>query len=379
LAGSAFLSYTWSAYIGYGGDYAVGCHLPGPTHVSSFTLQNRALVWFSYDDSTTKMRLAVVGPTTAAGCATGPLVACSSAVNQYASTSWENKFHRVLEPGTYFIFTRNELASSGHTYGSLRVSTGPVGESCLNPALLPGDGGRVTGTTVGKLNDSADCSAAGRDTQHLIDLAERSAVDITVTPNSAWSPTVALKGFDIQCAGSTDCFAAVDAGAPLQLPRQTLSEGAWGITIDGLTATDFGPYTLDVGVTPLSRRQGEVCLNPIPLTLVNDTVTVSGTTAGWSNDYRATCATGDGFADVVYSLTLTTPRRITVSVTESTDLDAVITLSTTCSGQELGCQSSGSVSTASAVPAGTYFIRVDGSRFASWAADGPYSLTVTVQ
>ena len=63
-AGSAFLSYSWSSYVGYGGDYAVGCHLPGPTHVSSFTLQNRALVWFSYDDSTTKMRVAVVGPTT---------------------------------------------------------------------------------------------------------------------------------------------------------------------------------------------------------------------------------------------------------------------------------------------------------------------------
>ncbi|MGC4118388.1 MAG: PPC domain-containing protein [Myxococcales bacterium] len=199
-------------------------------------------------------------------------------------------------------------------------------------------------------------------------------------------------GFDFRClpAGHTpvgsactqmgECVAGAEclSGTCLQLCSVTASP-----------STCQAPFTC----VDVSGGQGlgacknvppnNLCANATALTFTNDTVTVTGTTAGAQNSYTATCGTANG-ADVTYSFTIPagSNRQVTATVTPtSAGYVPAVSIQTVCgstvAAENKACKVASSSSPVSAVAAslapGTYYVVVDGAG----GTEGPFSLTLS--
>jgi hypothetical protein len=349
----------------------VGSGLPV---VHKLSLASPAMVWFSYTDSSFDGRTGIYGP------APSP-AQCTATLEQCAPVSSSNDaFHRQLPAGDHYFVTRGNYASL--TAFDVHVASGPSAESCRNPVVLT-SGTPVAGTTVGRTSDSSACSAPGRDAVYMFEVPSLAWVDVGVTATGTpWNPTLNLERVLDYCQSFSTACQTADAGVA-SLPHQLLTAGTYFAWVDGLTAADTGAFSINATVRTVESIPGATCANPIPLTLVNDTVTVSGTTVDMIDNGAPQCRSGYAtVSDVVYSVTLTAARSLTATL-DATDarLSPILAIDSQCAGPtDLACTYGYgpiTVSTPTLSP-GTYFIKVDGRNLTN-NSDGPYTLTVTAQ
>lgn len=291
----------------------------------------------------------------------------------------------ALPAGTWFLWVDGVSGTAG-AFTLTTTLTPPVpGDSCSNPVVLTltPDGGTVTtsGDTSQLLNDmTPSCaSGVGGDAVYSFTTTQPGDLRLSVTPTSlGYQPVVTVRSSS--CLGTErGCAAAPSFGSPANLLIGGITAGTYFIWVDGSSGT-AGQYTLSATLT--APTPGDGCLAPKLLAFGADggTIIETGDTSALFNDASGSCASGLS-GDAVYQITTTTmlDLRATATSTSPGYRPALSLRNASCTGTERTCNgapglgNSTSVA-AAALPAGTYFLWVDGVSGTS----GVYSLTVTL-
>ncbi|MEW5740980.1 MAG: hypothetical protein AB1938_18815 [Myxococcota bacterium] len=308
-------------------------------------------------------------------------------------------------PGTYFVWVDSGDGTDGAF--QLEVTARPAvdNDTCSgvqtltftgNTATATGDttyatNGNVLGDQTPSCSDSA--RGTGRDVLYSFTLTQPRDVTVAVTPTGAsptFQPVVSVR------TACTDAARTAEKGcvsplAPTQGALTLVNQpaGTYVVWVDGSLDT-AGPFQLEVATAPPTPPPAnDSCTAPQALSFVAGVATVSSSTLQAANDNNAfdvspTCSstarqTG---RDVVYSMTLSAPQDVTLTVTPASGstLNPVLYVrKAACNSQlladELVClQKVGPVSTTlTALAAGTYWIWVDGAGGTS----GNFTLTAT--
>lgn len=202
---------------------------------------------------------------------------------------------------------------------------------------------------------------------------------VTATPamGSALTPVVSVRSAcDVANAERMgSCAAARAAGASAQAVLTSLPPGDWFILVD--SAGGAGDFTLDVG---FSTSTGASCPTALSLNgALAAPLTVSGSTAGLPAMTQGTCGGGGATAsEFIYTFTTTDVRNLRLSVTsKSGQYQPVVYLRSGCTAPQVQCATApGGMGAAtiqrSGLPAGTYFVYVDGAA----NTQGPYTLSL---
>lgn len=310
------------------------------------------------------------------------------------------------QPGTYAVWVDSADGTSGAF--QLEVTAVPAVDNDLcsgiqalsfsgNTATATGDttyatNGNVLGDQTPSCSDSA--RGTGKDVVYSFTLTQAQDVTVAVTPTGlspTFEPVVSVR---TACADATRT-AEKGCVSPLAATTGTLTlvnqpAGTYVVWVDGAVDT-AGPFQLEVSLAPPTPPPAnDSCTAPQALTFTSGVATVTGSTLQAANDNNSydvspTCSstarqTG---RDVVYAMTLTQPQDVTLTVTPtggSTLNPALYVRKSSCTSQILGdelvcLQKVGPVTaTLTALPAGTYWIWVDGAGGTS----GNFTLTATL-
>jgi hypothetical protein len=338
-------------------------------------------------------------------CLTGTEEACVDT----GGAGSEQKLFRALPAGTWFVVVE-PYDDAGLSTGTLELSAAvppppPSNDTCAAPGLLTlsssgtaSAAGDTSAATNG--NDPADgtpsCASGamtdGADVVYRLDVPADTALRVSVSAlqsGGTFAPVVYLRrgtcddasvGAEVGCAGPSFI-------GPTDLVAPNVTAGTYFIWVDGADA-ESGAFSLSVQTfTPTAN---DTCAAPGQLTLSSaGTASVTGDTTGATNgndlaDPTPSCsftAQLDG-VDVVYQVNLPVDSGLRVRVSALASGGAftpVVYVRNACddatSPAELGCADgmSGSAEvTLPNLPAGNYFIWVDGAD----AATGAFTLDV---
>lgn len=137
-------------------------------------------------------------------------------------------------------------------------------------------------------------------------------------------------------------------------------------------------HTVVAGCSVGDGCTGTKQATPLTIPSSGGLVQVSGTTVGLGDDALGTCASGGASPDAVYTFTTTAALDLTTYARASTTTfkPAVYLRAASCAGVEVSCHkawTNGALLSNPSLPAGTYFLWVDGSEGTS----GPYDLFIT--
>jgi hypothetical protein len=282
--------------------------------------------------------------------------------------------------GTYYLWIDSADGQGGTFDVSIQL-TADAGDSCAGPIPLSFTGGEanISGSTFGATNDeSATCGGStGLDYVYRFDLTATSNVEVSATTRTAaMSPLVYLN--QTSCVGSDlGCAAAPMAGAGTALRFGSLPVGTYFLWVD---AADSMPGLYNITAKISTPGVGDACAAPAALTFTNGMASVTGNTATSFHDSSGTCAGGTS-PDAVYTFTTTATQnlRVDVTTTTSTYQPVVYLRSASCTGTQLACGiaptagGTGSIAYGS-LPAGTYYLWVDGANNTS----GAYTMTAVL-
>jgi hypothetical protein len=273
-------------------------------------------------------------------------------------------------------------------------STVIANDSCLAPEALVFSNGVATATgdttsAKGDYSSSGGCGGYGNDVVYSFTTTVDQAVEVTLTPKSTatkWTAVLYVrKG---TCASGTVevvCKESTAAGKPVALSHQRVPAGTYFLFVDGYSGS-VGAFDLTVKLsTPPPAPANDTCAAPAPLTFTNNVATVQGDTSTATDDQTGTCGASKG-PDMVYSFTLQTAQSVVATVIgdiSSPNFVAAIYIRSKCdsglAADEKACYASYYSSSATAkvqsLPAGTYFIWVDGS---SASSRGKFKLEVNL-
>ncbi len=317
--------------------------------------------------------------------------------------------YSTILPGQYTVW----VDSADATTGAFQL------EVVLNP-LLPNDAcsgtsapealtfvsgtatttGDTTNATNGNLaaDASPSCSpsakSSGKDLLYTYTLPTPKDVTITVTPTGAtptYQPVVYVRSAACSLSAAAAEVACANPAGPTAATLALVNQPAdtYYVWVDGSQDT-AGPFQLQVTqAAPTPPPANDTCATAQALTLTAGHVSVAGTTLQAANDNNAfdvspTCSpTGrQSGRDVIYSVTLTQPQDLTVTVTPTAGSalhPALYVRSGSCTSQlyqdEQVCLERVGVTAATLtrLPAGTYWIWVDGAG----GTAGNFTLDVT--
>lgn len=226
---------------------------------------------------------------------------------------------------------------------------------------------------------SFGCSGEGRDVVFSLTLASERDVEITL--RSTWDALIVSLRSDcddpqteLKCAKNTQ-------GYPAAFTFKRLAPGTYYLWVDG--SAKGGAFALDVRTfTPKAPPPNDWCPSATALSFNGDVAVIDGDTTKATDDYRGSCSIGSGL-DVVYAVTLSQDSALTARVTRDpsiSGLQPAVYIVDDCSfvgtGNEKACGgyvAGSAVAMAPRLPAGTYYIVVDGQS----ATYGPFRLEVT--
>lgn len=254
------------------------------------------------------------------------------------------------------------------------------GETCATAQPIAVDGSTIVTTVAGYAADGADCFGfQGPDRYFTFTLTQASNVNLGLSQglnsNDFWSWTLSGPAAPATCGGA----AAQSCGRLFW----TLQPGTYYLAILG-RAQNVDPLIMQLTAVPVAGSAGESCVGPAPLTFNGNRASASGTTVGMKHDRSGTC--GGSLGDVVYSFTTTRAGALTASVATSTATfrPVVYLQQGTCtSSGNLKCSAAGvgattAQLTSANLPAGTYFLWVDGVG-SGGGTGGDFALDVTLQ
>lgn len=269
------------------------------------------------------------------------------------------------------------------------------------PVLFDGgmsaDGGAVSVVTVSvdlaqaTSQYKADCNTSSGDSNDVlfqVTLTEPKGLIVSATDTSGKSQDAVLSLVTSPCPLFAQAACVDTGGDPEVLSLDRLPAGTYYVLLENYAPDNVDDGTYDVQfevIDPLPGPPNDQCTGAVAISLTGGMATVTGTTAGAFNDTAGsplTCSPASASApEVFYSLTLTQPQDVTVTVDTPTgsSLSPAISLTNVCgqggAGNQRGCDTgSGGTFTARSVPAGTYFIVVDGNG----SSTGDFSLEVLV-
>lgn len=356
------------------------CNGSGPDVVYRFTLPVKSDV-----------RAEVSGVTNPAisitsGCGTGTNAVCVS--GQPIATA------RNLAAGTWYLRVDTNVGSGGPftlTVTASSVSTDPPpNDGFCSPLALDVSSGSATvgGSLAYATNDGQVISCSGTGPDVIYSVTTTSPKTITARVTGLTNPVVSIGsgcagGTEPGCSSGGDTATAVNVGA-----------GTWFIRVDTNSAT-AGSFTLNVTVaTPTwTAPPNDTCASPTTLQFnAAGVATVSGTTLGARNDDVLNCGDIPASAggDVVYTFTTPALGALQASVTAketSPNFRPVLKLRRAAcaesAGSNLACDYPNddgvSYINAMSLPAGTYFLIVDGAAGPGETQpdiDGAFDLTV---
>jgi hypothetical protein len=317
----------------------------------------------------------------------------------------QSRIEKVLEPGKYFVFV-DGYSQEGGSF-KLTLSTSDVlalADACRRaPSLTAGL--PATGSTRDRTDDAeATCGggAEGADAAWSFSIASRSRVRIT-EHSDEFTPVVHVRRACADPYSELACGEPVANGADAAVTA-VLDAGDYAVFADARDSEAAGAYALQLETAPVtgSGGAGEGCGDALPLvalasgalapaTLGSGATPASGAlapatppngagaglnTAGDTfaarDDVAGSCG-GAGAADTVYRVDV--PRRSRLSVAlQAEEAPHVLVLWRRCGdrGSEVACART----IDEVLPAGTYFLAVDGT----WPeAMGRYMLAWTLQ
>ncbi len=310
-------------------------------------------------------------------CTTSTQVACnragSTGSNAVASAA-------SLVPGVYYVVV-DGVGSTGDFTLDLQLGAELIlPEDCTSaqPLVFTSGTATITGDTSSASNESSG-SCGSSSTQTAPDLVYSFTIDPSEEPMDVRA-VVTPSGWDAIIYLTDACPATSDLGCsdtfPDTVKARMLPAGTYYLWIDGYS-TASGPFSLTVDLIPSPPAPpGDNCTDAIPLLFTDGNVTVTGDTSTAYHDYRASCSSSSSTApDLVYSFTIDAaeaPMNLS-AVLDSPNWDAVIYLTDTCPPTgTLQCKDTPETLSLNSLPAGDYYIWIDG-----WGTgSGPFSLEV---
>ncbi len=231
-------------------------------------------------------------------------------------------------------------------------------------------------------------SGASNDLIFKLTLTEPKGLVVTATDTSVKSQDAVLSLITSPCTALATAACVDTTNTPEVLTLDRLPAGTWYVMLEnyGSDTLDNGTYDVQFELTdPAPGPANDTCSMVQALTFTNGTTQVTGTTVGAFNDTAGvplTCSSSSALQpEVFYSFTLTQPQNVTVLVTPpaTSNLSPAVAITNTCgvggAGHQRGCATgSGATFTARALPAGTYFVVVDGNG----SDTGEFTLDVTL-
>jgi len=274
-----------------------------------------------------------------------------------------------VEPGTYYVFAD----ALGKSEGAYRLNVEiaevpPIAEICRGARPLS-IGATVAGSTVGAFdNATSTCGdgAPGLDVPYRLDLATRSRVRIVERSDDV-RPVVHLRRV---CAEEISEVACADRGLSTEEASFTgvLEAGAYTVIADAQSREAAGRFTLRVDAAPEngSGVPGDSCADPMPLSPPDKP---QGDTFQARDDVSGSCG-GAGAPDVVYRVDLARRTRFSAHF-EAEEGRHVLVLSRACGDRSTEVTCAARID--EALPAGVYFLAVDGATPSSF---GRFALEV---
>jgi hypothetical protein len=289
-----------------------------------------------------------------------------------------------LPAGTYWIWVDHGYSGEKGPFTLDVTLTDPVpndGCGLPEPIVLTYDSanhqsiGSAFGDTTGAFGSGeGSCGGQSVDLVYELTLQTEQTVDIELLPDSgsALDPILYVRSTcDADSAEVPNSCAASSVGNPATVTFPRLAAGTYYVWVDGAQSTK-GPFSLNVTThDPSSAPANDVCDGEV-LDLSSGSASVTEETTAANNDTTGTCADSSG-ADLVYQVTTGQPGKLTVAVAPdsatSSSFKPVVYVRDLCGSaadvNELTCAHGAAGATATAVinalPAGTYYIFVDGA------------------
>lgn len=285
----------------------------------------------------------------------------------------------VLDPGSYAVFADSlEHDADGEFTLSSEIApdqgSGSPGDGCGDATPLAKNDPDVEGDTFAAKDDVAGrCSGQGAgDLVYRVEVPRRSRVSAKFRSEEGEHIFSIMRG----CADRS-----TEVACEREI-EQVLSPGTYFLAVDGAGAGATGRFTFDWSARDIAAQEA-ACRSVVSLSAGH---TVRGSTAGAADKFTTTCAgelSAQGAPDHVYRMVLPGQTHVRLSLTTS-GWDGVLVVRASCldgagaagspRASELVCSTGTSDAAAhvdATLPAGTYFVIVDGRGAAN---EGGYTL-----
>lgn len=338
-----------------------GNHTPGPDRVYRLVVPEESRLQLHQEsdyDGVISFRRACAEASTEVEC------------NDDAEDQQHARINAIVPAGTYFVFTDGFNPGAAGNY-TLQADLAPVGgastagDTCADAQVIT-PGTPVDGNTFLAHDDvHSPCAAAsdGYDVVYRLNVAERARVQL-------W-----FEHSDLREQGTITVTRACEAPALAQATcragamgasrgfDQILDPGAYFVIVDSAAPRRFGRFRLNSRVESAAEVE-RLCRTA---TLLVPGRTVTGTTAGGTDRFQATCAGGARSPERLYRLVVRRRSAVRVSVTSTTSgYDPAVYIRQTCAtaSTERACNDDAGDVQHSQVEAtldpGTYTVFVDG-------------------
>lgn len=284
-----------------------------------------------------------------------------------------SKVDVIVDPGTYYVFVDGYDNGTGSFHMNVAMNDVPSLADVCSRARPLAIGTTVQGGTTSTYDLShASCGdeAKGKDTPYRFDLAQKSRVRF-IDHSDDFGPVTYVRR---ACADDqTEVSCSDSAGADNEAAVvSVLDPGAYWVFADSRDQGSDGRYQLSAETAPEqgSGIQGDGCADAE--VLAPATQQVSGDTFFARDDVAGRCGAAGG-ADAVYRIDLPRKSRLRADLGQQ-DGSHMFVLQKTCGDRttELSC----GPNVDKVLPAGTYFLAVDGSAVDDF---GRYTFDLTVK
>ncbi len=224
----------------------------------------------------------------------------------------------------------------------------PCGPCDKGTQFVTTPGGRYTGNTTGISGGASSANegtCGGHDAPEAVfKMVLDTKSDLFVTTHGTGFNTVVYLRNGC-CGAEVACNDDADGRNTSVLSQRGLLPGTYYVYVDGATAADAGPFTVDIYAMPASANPGETCGIPLPIAAG----ATPGNTCGFQDNYSPPiiCSSGVGAngLDQVYYFVLDHNTPVTFSTCDSTCIDTVLYTRNVCSepGSQTECDDDGCI------------------------------------
>jgi hypothetical protein len=287
------------------------------------------------------------------------------ACNDDSPNQHRSRIDAVLDAGAYFVFVDGYGSDGGPFQMQVTLrDIPPLADLCAHAPRLS-SGAPESGATAGTFDEvGASCGdgAHGPDAPYALEVATRSRVRVKESSDD-FEPAVHVRRRCTEESSEVGC-AAAESGEHEATYVGYLDPGTYTVFADAKDHEADGRYSLRADLLPGAGTggAGDGCADALPLRKGEPTVT--GDTFAARDDTSGKCG-GEGAADVFYKVEVPRRSRLLAQL-RSEEAPHVFVLSRSCADHATEVSCGRAVD--EVLPAGTYFLAVDGASPDSFGA-----------